>query len=74
MRALSVSLSARDPASNAFDRAREQAVVTLVREGVLRRHKITWTGHVRDTVVFAMTDLDWPDVRARLDAPLAGWG
>jgi RimJ/RimL family protein N-acetyltransferase len=43
-----------------------------VREGVLRRHKITHTGRVRDTVMFSITDQDWPDVRARLDARLAG--
>ena len=43
-------------------------------EGVLRRHKITWTGHIRDTAVFSITDLDWPEVRAALDARLAAFG
>jgi hypothetical protein len=38
-----------------------------VREGVLRRERVTWTGHVRDSVLFAVTDLDWPDVRTRLE-------
>ncbi len=42
-------------------------------EGVLRRHKITWTGHIRDTAVFSITDGDWPAVRAGLDARLAGF-
>jgi RimJ/RimL family protein N-acetyltransferase len=54
---------------------RSQAAIAklgAVREGVLRRHKVTWTGHIRDTVVFAVTDLDWPGVRARLQARLAG--
>ena len=54
--------------------ARSQAAIAklgAVREGVLRRHKITHTGRVRDTVMFAITDQDWPDVRARLDARLA---
>ena len=54
---------------------RSQAAIAklgAVREGVLRRHKVTWTGHIRDTVVFAITDLDWPDVRDRLDARLNG--
>lgn len=40
---------------------RSQAAIAklgAVREAVLRRHKITWTGHIRDTVVFAVTDLD----------------
>jgi RimJ/RimL family protein N-acetyltransferase len=40
-------------------------------EGVLRKHKITWTGRIRDTAQFAILDEDWPDVRARLDARLA---
>jgi len=35
-------------------------------EGVLRRHMITKDGFVRDTMVFAVTDLDWPAVEARL--------
>lgn len=54
--------------------ARSQAAIAklgAVREGVLRRHKTTWTGHVRDTVMFAVTDLDWPAVRAGLDLRLA---
>jgi RimJ/RimL family protein N-acetyltransferase len=45
-----------------------------VREAVLRRHKITHTGRVRDTVMFAVTDEDWPEVRDRLDARLAAFG
>lgn len=52
---------------------RSQAAIAKlgpVAEGVLRRHKITWTGHVRDTVMFAITDLDWPVVRAGLEARL----
>ena len=42
-------------------------------EGVLRRHKITWTGRVRDTALFAILDEDWPDVRALLDRRLAAF-
>lgn len=48
---------------------RSQAAIAklgAVREGVLRRERVTWTGHVRDSVLFAITDLDWPDVRAGL--------
>lgn len=50
--------------------ARSQAAVTKLgaqKEGVLRRHKITWTGHVRDTAVFSIIDTDWPAVKARLE-------
>jgi RimJ/RimL family protein N-acetyltransferase len=52
---------------------RSQAAIAklgAVREGVLRRERTTWTGHVRDSVLFAVTDLDWPDVRARLERRL----
>jgi len=42
-------------------------------EGVLRKHKITWTARVRDTAQFAVLDDDWPTVRDRLDARLAGF-
>lgn len=49
------------------------AKLGAVREGVLRRHKITHTGRVRDTVMFAITDEDWPTVRDRLDARLAAF-
>lgn len=55
---------------------RSQAAIAklgAVREGVLRKHKVTWTGHVRDTVVFSVTDEDWPAVRAGLEARLARW-
>lgn len=53
---------------------RSQAAIAklgAVREAVLRRHKITWTGRVRDTVMFAITDKDWPAVRDGLDRRLA---
>jgi RimJ/RimL family protein N-acetyltransferase len=41
-----------------------------VREGVLRKHRLTWTGHVRDTVMFSITEADWPGVRSELQARL----
>ena len=53
---------------------RSQAAIAklgAVREGVLRRDRVTWTGHVRDTVMSSITDLEWPAVRAGLDARLA---
>jgi RimJ/RimL family protein N-acetyltransferase len=52
---------------------RSQAAIAklgAVREGTLRKHKITWTGHVRDTVVFSITDDEWPGARAGLEARL----
>lgn len=53
---------------------RSQAAVAklgAVREGVMRHHKVTWTGYVRDTVVFSVTDTEWPAVRAGLDERLS---
>jgi RimJ/RimL family protein N-acetyltransferase len=40
-------------------------------EGTLRRHLITWTGRVRDTVYFSILDSEWADVKATLQANLA---
>ena len=40
-------------------------------DGVLRADRITWTGRVRDTVVFSILAEEWPTVRDRLDARLA---
>lgn len=54
--------------------ARSRAAITRLgatEEGLLRRHKITWTGRVRDTVIFSITDEDWPGVRDGLEARLA---
>ena len=42
---------------------RSQAAMTklgAVREGVLRADRITWTGHVRDTVLFSILKDEWP--------------
>jgi RimJ/RimL family protein N-acetyltransferase len=54
--------------------ARSQAAVLklgAVREGVLRRDRRTWTGHIRDSVVFSIIDSEWPDVRRRLEQRLS---
>lgn len=40
-------------------------------EGTLRRHLVTWSGRVRDTVYFSILDHEWPEVKARLEARLA---
>jgi RimJ/RimL family protein N-acetyltransferase len=42
--------------------ARSQAAMTklgAVREGVIRAERITWTGHVRDTVLFSILACEW---------------
>jgi RimJ/RimL family protein N-acetyltransferase len=53
---------------------RSQAAIAklgAVREGVLRRERETWTGHIRDAVIFSIIDLDWPSVKRGLEARLA---
>jgi len=51
----------------------QEAIARLgaVREGVLRRHLLT-KGYQRDTVYFSILDDEWPAVKARLQARLAG--
>ena len=39
-------------------------------EGTLRRHTLTWTGRMRDTVYFSILDSEWPQVKAGLEAKL----
>ncbi|NNM78669.1 GNAT family N-acetyltransferase [Sphingomonas sp. ID1715] len=55
----------RVDAINARSRA---AVLKLgaVEEGILRQNSVTWTGRVRDTVVFSILRDEWPAVEKRL--------
>jgi len=39
-------------------------------EGTLRKHVITWTGRVRDSVYFSILDTEWPEVGSRLEQKL----
>ena len=42
-------------------------------EGTLRNHMVTWSGRVRHSVYFSITDGDWPGVKLRFeDVLLAG--
>jgi N-acetyltransferase len=56
-------------AINARSRA---AVLKLgaVQEGIIRHNRVTWTGRLRDTVVFSILAAEWPAVRERLDGRL----
>jgi RimJ/RimL family protein N-acetyltransferase len=48
---------------------RSQAAVAklgAVREGVLRRDRLTWSGYIRDTIVFSILDHEWPQLKAQL--------
>jgi len=56
-----------------FNERSQAAVVRIggVREGVLRKHKIRRDGSWRDTVLFSMTDDEWPAARVALERRLA---
>ena len=40
-------------------------------EGTLRRHLLTSTGRVRDTVYFSILDSEWPEAKAKLESRLS---
>ena len=55
---------------------RSQAAVLklgAVQEGIRRQDRVTWTGRIRDTVIFSVLADEWPTVRERLDARLAAF-
>jgi RimJ/RimL family protein N-acetyltransferase len=60
-------------AANARSRA---AVLKLGarQEGILRSHRITWSGARRDTVLFSIVAAEWPEAERRLMERLAGAG
>jgi RimJ/RimL family protein N-acetyltransferase len=66
-------VSFRVDAINARSRA---AMLKLgaVEEGILRQDVTTWTGRIRDTVMFSILASEWPAVRDRLDQRLAAFG
>lgn len=39
-------------------------------EGILRKHQITQTGRVRDSVYYSIIDTEWPEVKRRLEKKL----
>jgi RimJ/RimL family protein N-acetyltransferase len=52
---------------------RSQAAIERLgatKEGVLRKHYVLWDGYVRDSVMYSITDGEWPRVKQRLSASL----
>ena len=43
-----------------------------VREGVLRNHRRLAGGRLDDSVIYSITDLEWPQVKAALEAGFSG--
>ena len=58
--------------TDALNERSRQAILRLgaVEEGTLRRHMVTASGRVRDSVYFSVTDGEWPGVEAGLLAKL----
>jgi RimJ/RimL family protein N-acetyltransferase len=55
--------------------ARSQAAIEklgAVKEGILRSHMVTQGSRVRDSVLYSIVSEQWPEVKARLAARLAG--
>jgi len=55
--------------TDALNQKSRKAILRLgaKEEGMLRRHLITWTGRVRDTVYFSILDSEWNDVKKKLE-------
>jgi RimJ/RimL family protein N-acetyltransferase len=58
--------------TDALNQASRAAIARLgaKEEGTLRRHIVTQTGRVRDTVYYSILDEEWPSIKARLEARL----
>jgi RimJ/RimL family protein N-acetyltransferase len=54
--------------TDALNQVSRTAILRLgaVEEGTFRKHRITASGRVRDTVYFSIIDTEWPEIKARL--------
>lgn len=41
-------------------------------DGILRNHRLLADGSIRDSVVFSITNLEWPEIRSKLQSKLHG--
>lgn len=44
--------------------------IGAAREGTLRKHMLVANGYIRDTVMYSVTDDEWPGVKVRLESML----
>jgi RimJ/RimL family protein N-acetyltransferase len=58
--------------TDGFNQQSRAAILRLgaKQEGILRRHTLTYSGRIRDTVYFSVLDDEWPTVRAGLETRL----
>jgi N-acetyltransferase len=59
--------------TDALNETSRNAILRIgaTQEGIFRKHLVTASGRVRDTVYFSILDTEWPEARLRLDARLA---
>ncbi len=62
--------------TDAFNEKSRNAILRLgaKEEGTLRKHLVTWTGRVRDSVYFSILDTEWPEVKIQLQQKLGRSG
>lgn len=58
--------------TDALNQRSRQAILRLgaKEEGTLRKHLVTWTGRIRDSVYFSILDTEWLGVKTRLEEKL----
>jgi N-acetyltransferase len=58
--------------TDALNQKSRDAILRLgaKQEGIFRKHLITFTGRIRDTVYFSILDDEWPQVKAKLEGTL----
>jgi RimJ/RimL family protein N-acetyltransferase len=59
--------------TDALNQKSRNAIARLgaVEEGTFRKHIVTYSGRVRDTVYYSIIDTEWPAVKARLVSRLS---
>jgi N-acetyltransferase len=59
--------------TDALNEASRRAIrrIGAQEEGIFRRYQVSQGGRMRDTAWYAVTDLDWPEVRRRLESMLS---
>jgi RimJ/RimL family protein N-acetyltransferase len=58
--------------TDALNQQSRKAILRLgaKEEGRFRKHVITWSGRVRDSVYFSIVDSEWPEIKLRLEKRL----
>ena len=58
--------------TDALNQQSRRAILRLgaKEEGRFRKHVITWSGRVRDSVYFSIVDTEWPEIKLKLEKRL----